>query len=327
VYNSINKINNFAQFKKIFIDEAHHIIKPEIYYNEDDTNSECDSDDEYLDCNSDFDEEDESEGEEDESEEEKDAESNHEEILENYLTKIRKLKKYNNNVFLSATIDKIDEYEYYSKDIRDMINEGYLCDYNIHIPIFSGSVDAINDNINVCKHVIQNYRNIIIYCNTKKEGIEINRIMNDLLPLCSEYIDCDTKRNDRNTILEKFKSGEVPFLVNVKILVEGFNAPIAKGVCFLHMPSSKTAIIQIIGRALRLHDDKTIANVILPFASLEDEKSINNFLRILANNDARIKQSYDRKKIGGYISIHKVEDDCDTTISDENSCEFRFTMI
>ena len=85
---------------------------------------------------------------------------------ENYLSKIRKLKKYNNNVFLSATIDQIDEYEYYYKDIRDMINEGYLCDYNIHIPIFSGNIDTIKSDTNVCKHLIQNYSNIIIYCNT-----------------------------------------------------------------------------------------------------------------------------------------------------------------
>jgi len=350
VYNSIDKISNFAQFEKIFIDEAHHIIKPEIYYNEEDTNSEYNSD-EYSEYDSDLDSEysaddnlsdedlddEDLENKDDEKEdlENKDLENeecNLDEIKEkpkeeNYLSKIRKLKKYNNNVFLSATIDQIDEYEYYSKDIRDMINEGYLCDYNIHIPIFSGNIDTIKSDTNVCKHLIQNYRNIIIYCNTKKEGIEINKIMNELLPLCSEYIDCDTKRSDRNTILEKFKSGEIPFLINVRILVEGFNAPITKGVCFLHMPSSKTAIIQIIGRALRLHDHKTIANIILPFSSSEDEKDINNFLKILANNDYRIKQSYDNKKLGGYISLDKVESEDLGNLDSADNCEFRFTMI
>jgi superfamily II DNA or RNA helicase len=338
VYNSIDKIDNFAQFEKIFIDEAHHIIKPEIYYNEEDTNSEYNSDlnSEYseYDLDSEYSADD-NLSDDDLDEDDEKEECNLDEIKEiskeeNYLSKIRKLKKYNNNVFLSATIDQIDEYLYYSKDIRDMINEKYLCNYNIHIPIFSGSIDMIKSDTNVCKHLIQNYSNIIIYCNTKKEGIEINKIMNELLPLCSEYIDCDTKRNDRNTILEKFKSGEIPFLVNVKILVEGFNAPITKGVCFLHMPSSKTAIIQIIGRALRLHDYKTIANIILPFSNTEDEKSINDFLRILANNDHRIKQSYDNKKLGGYISLNKVGSNCsesDVSSSIESDCEFRFNMI
>ena len=78
---------------------------------------------------------------------------------------------------------------------------------------------------------------------------------------------------------------------------------------------------------MRLHDQKTIANVILPFSNNEDEKTINNFLRILANNDARIKQSYDRKKLGGYISLNKVEPDCSEGVNGENNCEFRFTMI
>ena len=341
VYNSIDKIDDFAQFEKIFIDEAHHIIKPEIYYNEEDTNSEYNSDDEYLsdenylsdeeynleeeikECNS------EEEIKECNSEEEIKECNSEVKIQEQYLSKIKKLKKYNNNVFLSATIDQIDEYEYYSKDIRDMINDGYLCDYNIHIPIFSGNIDSIKSDTNVCKHLIQNYRNIIIYCNTKKEGIEINKIMNELLPLCSEYIDCDTTKKNRNIILSKFKSGEIPFLINVRILVEGFNAPITKGVCFLHMPSSKTAIIQIIGRALRLHDQKIIANIILPFSNTEDEKDINNFLKILTNNDVRIKQSYDKKKLGGYISPSKIELDnnSNTKIIYEDSCEFRFTKI
>ena len=50
---------------------------------------------------------------------------------------------------------------------------------------------------------------------------------------------------DIRDLLEKYKNGEIPFLVNVRILVEGFDAPITLGVCFLHMPQSKTTLIQI----------------------------------------------------------------------------------
>ena len=58
-------------------------------------------------------------------------------------------------------------------------------------------------------------------------------------------------------------------------MVEGFDAPITKGVCFLHLPKRRTVLIQIIGRALRLHKTKTIANMILPYSIKEDEKSIS----------------------------------------------------
>ena len=229
--------------------------------------------------------------------------------------------KYNNNVYLSATIDKIDEFEYYSKDIRTMIELKYLCDYQIHVPIFND--DPTNKNI--CSHLLKNYRNVIIYCNSKKEGNQINKLMNELQLNSAEYIDCDTSKKKRNIIIEKYKNSEIAFLINVRILVEGFDAPITKGVCFLHLPTNKTTLIQIIGRCLRLHSSKTIANIILPFSSNEDEKSICNFLKVIAKNDSRICQSFKNKKLGGYINIENSNEDYN---NDKNeNIEFKYNMI
>ena len=39
---------------------------------------------------------------------------------------------------------------------------------------------------------------------------------------------------------------------------------------------------------------KTIANVILPFSSKDDEKNICNFLKVIAKNDSKIKNSYEK---------------------------------
>jgi hypothetical protein len=93
----------------------------------------------------------------------------------------------------------------------------------------------------------------------------------------------------------------------------------------MHMPSSKTKIIQVIGRALRLHSLKTIANVILPCSTDDDGKSINNFLKIMARNDTRIKKSFENQTLGGYINIQTNNDDTD----DENNeiTEVRYEMI
>ena len=265
VYNSVSILElYFGSYYKIYIDEAHHIVKPLLYA----TIYDIDDDVE----------------------------------ISRYNHIIKSLTKYNNNVYLSATIDMIQNFTYYKKDIRDMIENKYLCDYNIHIPIFNDDIT----NINICEHLITNYRNIIIYCNTQKEGKMINNIMNNIMKDCSEYIDCITSKSKRNNIIKKYKDGKIPFLVNVRILVEGFDAPITKGICFMHLPSSKTTIIQIIGRALRLHPLKTIAHIILPFSNKEDENNINNFLKVIATNDKRIKQSYENRKVGGYISIENV---------------------
>ena len=329
VFNSVSVVEN-GIFEKIYIDEAHHINKPEIYWNDEyysDSDS-CDSADEYdsdfeldceLDCDPDFESdcEPDFESKSDSVDPEEDAELKD---AKTYTKIIKNLARYNNNVYLSATIDKTDGFEYYSKDIRDMINLGYLCDYTIHIPIFSEDPD----NKKVCEHLLKNYRNVIIYCNSQKEGKEINKLMNKIQNHSSDYIDCNTPKKKRNDIINKYKKGEIPFLVNVRILVEGFDAPITKGVCFLHLPANKTTLIQIIGRCLRLHPTKTIANIILPFSSKDDEKHICNFLKVMANNDSRVKKSFENKQLGGYINIET--SDIDETDENED-IEFKYNMI
>jgi superfamily II DNA or RNA helicase len=311
VYNSVWLLEPyFKSYYKIYIDEAHHIDKPMIYYNDDNDIA-----------NNDYCSDNEDEFQEDSNNEEVLVDDTKDEIKETsgYHNIIKSLSQYNNNVYLSATIDKIKDFIYYKQDIRDMIEQKYLCDYNIHIPIFTNDPT----NTNICEHLINNYRNIIIYCNSHKEGITINNLINTLQKGSSEYIDCLTSKSKRNSIIKKYKEGTISFLVNVRILVEGFDAPITKGICFMHLPSNKTTLIQIIGRALRLHSLKTIAHIILPFSCDDDETSINNFLTVMANNDRRIRKSYTEKKLGGYISIENTIENEDENID----IQLRYNMI
>ena len=331
VYNSVYLIEKYCDmFEKIYVDEAHHINKPEIYYNEyEETIKE---DNKYV--NDDTEKEEtiiSDEIEEYFSEEEIISDDSEDELKNdtNYTKIIRNLKKYNNNVYLSATIDKIENFEYYSKDIRSMIDNKYLCDYQINVPIFND--DPTNKNI--CEYLLKNYRNIIIYCKSKKEGKMINKLMNELQLNSSEYIDCDTLKKKRDNILKKYKNGEMSFLVNVKILIEGYNDPHVSGVCFFHLSSKKTTLVQIIGRALRLHPTKTIANIILPY-SLTEDKGICNFLKIMALNDNRLKKSFENKILGGYITLEKIEeekiineDDCNNIEEINEDIEFKYNMI
>lgn len=99
VYNSVSVVLK-QEYDKIFIDEAHHIYIPEIYQNEDefdisqfnDDNSENESFSDIVD-----DTEDEMRN------------------TKNFVKLIRELKQHNNNVYLSATIDEIEDFEYYKK--------------------------------------------------------------------------------------------------------------------------------------------------------------------------------------------------------------------
>jgi hypothetical protein len=61
-----------------------------------------------------------------------------------------------------------------------MIGMKYLCDYTIHVPIFSNNPT----NKNICMHLVNNYRNHIIYCNSRKEGKAIAFVFpNTALPV------------------------------------------------------------------------------------------------------------------------------------------------
>ena len=372
VYNSVNIVEKYCdQFERIFVDEAHHVVIPEIYANNEDGNADENEDDENEnDENDDENEDDENKNDEndddnedenvseneneneneneddqnsenndenniddddEENDEENDEDNNgekdgNEEYNSKYIDVINSLKKYNNNVYLSATIDELTGFKYYKKDIREMIDSKYLCDYVIKVPIFSD--DPTNRNI--CEYLVKNYRNVIIYCNSSREGVEINNLMNQIMPKSSAYIDCKTTKIKRNQIIKNYKNGDTPYLVNVRVLVEGFDAPITKSVCFMHMPSKSTTLVQIMGRALRKHENKTIANIILPFSSKTDESSISIFLRIMAKNDTRIRKSYESKTLGGYISldsIGKTVNDGEDNNVVNNLVEFRYELI
>ena len=231
-----------------------------------------------------------------------------------YTDDIIKLQTYNNNVYTSATIDEKDGFDYYKKDVRTMINAGYICDYVINIPVW----ETDQTSRIVCEHLINQYRSLIVYCKSQKEGRCVNDQFNSLQMGSSEYIDCDTPKHHRKNILDKFKRGELQFLVNINILVEGFDAPITAGVCLWHLPASQTKLIQIIGRALRNHPQKKYADIVLPFSNEDDGLGIGTFMRVLANNDKRIQQSVVSKVLGGYISVTKQSEDEDSKSEDED---------
>ena len=194
-----------------------------------------------------------------------------------YTQIIKNLEKYNNNVYLSATIHKKEGFYYYGKDIKYMIEHKYICDFILKVPILANDPN----NKNICQYLITNYKNIIVYCNTRKEGKQINDILNKIQPNSSAYIDCYTSQTIKNKIIKNYENGTLLFIINVKILVEGFNAPITKGICLLHLPLSPIILLQIIGRALRLHLLKTLAYIILPYSTSTDESIMQEFLKIM----------------------------------------------
>lgn len=76
-----------------------------------------------------------------------------------------------------------------------------------------------------------------------------------LPPEMSAIVTAETK--NRSEILEAFKARKIKYIVNVSVLTTGFDATHVDVIAMLRATESVGLMQQIIGRGLRLHDEKT----------------------------------------------------------------------
>jgi len=336
VYNSIVNIHTKLDlFESYIVDEAHHVKTPERYM--DNEVEFRDSDDEFEE---EFGEDDEKEFEDDEDEEEFEEEFEEEEKEEKedikeqkpYPSYIRALSETKKTVYISATLDNPeDDSLYYEYSVRQAITDGYLVDYQFVFPIFEQ--DDVS-NVQLAYYLVykQHETHCIVYASSCEEGKKFQEQLNRLRPGCAGYIDADTSSSERKRLFKAFKDGLILFLVNVRVLVEGFNATHCRSIFFLHVSSNEVFVIQAIGRALRLHPDKTLATIYVPYTSENDLDRIQSFLAHLSTYDERIKTSMDTKSIGGYIRLEKMKkieetDDDEDEKKEETLCGHRYNLV
>lgn len=80
--------------------------------------------------------------------------------------------------------------------------------------------------------------------------------MASLPPGLSAIVTGDTTKAERKKIIDKFKAREIKYLVNVSVLTTGFDAPHVDVIALLRATESVGLLQQIIGRGLRIDDDK-----------------------------------------------------------------------
>jgi superfamily II DNA or RNA helicase len=314
VYDSFPNIyEQKDSFGRYCIDEAHHIKTPERYM---DTET-----DHIIYYDSDEVEDEENELFDDQKEE-----------SIPYMKGISSLWDTKNVIAISATLDPpIDDSFFFEYKVRQAIEDGYLCDYQFVFPIFEQEY-ITNEHLARYLIHIQHESHCVIYASNCKEGTEFTQLLNHLRKGCAGYIDADTPYKERQRLFIEFESGQLHFLVNIRILVEGFNAPHIKSIFFLHISISEIFIIQAIGRALRQYQNKQLATIYMPFSQESDLKRIQTLLHQLSTYDERIAKSISEKKIGGYLSLERGEmqnDEDDNENNDDTVSifEFRYNLI
>lgn len=78
----------------------------------------------------------------------------------------------------------------------------------------------------------------------------------------AQYVTGDTVKHERQSIIEDFKNGKIEVLCNVQVFTEGTDIPNIDSLFLARPTKSRTLLVQMIGRGLRLHKDKTVCHVV-----------------------------------------------------------------
>lgn len=120
--------------------------------------------------------------------------------------------------------------------------------------------DILKDNERVTPgiigHIVETAKErqgVMIFTSTVRHAKEILGLLPNGI---SEIVTGDTPLKERDEIIRRFKNKEIKFLVNVSVLTTGFDAPHVDLIAVLRPTESVGLYQQIVGRGLRLNDNK-----------------------------------------------------------------------
>jgi superfamily II DNA or RNA helicase len=113
-----------------------------------------------------------------------------------------------------------------------------------------------------------------------------------------DYIDGNTDKEIRRNIVAKFRSGEIPLLINVLTLTTGFDVPDTDTIMICRPSKSRILFEQILGRGLRLADGKTDCLLIdiIDIVKTHDLMDISAVFDVKMKDGETPKQAFDRKE-------------------------------
>lgn len=175
----------------------------------------------------------------------------------------------------------------YKMDFKHAIENKYICDYNIYLPILED--DSLNELNEILENFDENEMNkkccylfecikkfgtlkCIIYFKLQNEIDEFIKCFNSLNEKYYFYdynidsITCTDNRKKRNDKLEKFKNNQcISFLCAVYILDECIDIPECNSIYMTYNSKSKVKNIQRMSRSMRIdkNNPKKIAKIIL----------------------------------------------------------------
>jgi DNA repair protein RadD len=110
---------------------------------------------------------------------------------------------------------------------------------------------------NVSYRLSEGSKSILVFVPTIEEAVLLSSKMKG-----SEAVSSLTPKKERDRIIEGFKNGEIHVVINVGILTTGFDYPELDTIILARSTMSFALYYQMIGRGVRIHNDKTKTVVI-----------------------------------------------------------------
>ncbi|CCE64357.1 hypothetical protein TPHA_0H01510 [Tetrapisispora phaffii CBS 4417] len=188
----------------------------------------------------------------------------------------------NDNKALSVMFDEI----VYHKGIVEMIKENWLCEglftsVNVDVNLDDVEVSSCNDfKLDSLSKVMNTEKINNIVVRTYLEERQKENLKSTLLfavdvahvkYLCeefrkfginAEYVTGTTKVAERDRIINDFKNFKIEVLINCGIFTEGTDIPNIDCVLLCRPTKSRSLLVQMIGRGLRLHHSKKHCHII-----------------------------------------------------------------
>ncbi|MBU2510230.1 DEAD/DEAH box helicase family protein [bacterium] len=172
------------------------------------------------------------------TDEERDDYEYHRQVYETYRSKVPSFfgKK--------TSWERFVMYAYRSAEGRNAIRS-----FNLQKQISLSANRKMEELANIL--IRHNDSRILIFTNDNKTAYHISSLF--LLPLITH----ETKAKERKLVLEKFRAGDWPFLVNSRVLNEGVDVPEANIAVVISGTATVREHVQRLGRILRKKDNKT----------------------------------------------------------------------
>lgn len=164
----------------------------------------------------------------------------------------------NDTLFDAGYLAKL---EYYSFDVIDRskleLNSSGTDFTQASLSRYYKSIDMPSRIVKYAYHILSKKPNLLIFCALITEAKEVvKRIPGSVL------LTSDTKKEERERILSRFKKGLIKCVVNVGVLTTGFDYPELESVLIARSTMSLSLYYQIVGRAMRIWPTKLNAWIV-----------------------------------------------------------------